>query len=159
MRNHENEISNLLYSYTERFDLGDQEGAAELFKHAKVIIGQDGESVDYQGLLEIWRSLVIIDEKTGTPRTKHTCTNAIIEVDEANNIATARSYYVVYQQTETLPLQPIVAGRYHDKFELVDNQWRFSERDYRMMEMVGDTSQHLRQDNDNSVRFQENDRG
>ncbi|MCP4611297.1 MAG: nuclear transport factor 2 family protein, partial [Planctomycetes bacterium] len=69
MRNHENEISNLLYTYTERFDLGDQEGAAELFKYAKVIVGQDGESVDYQGLLEIWRSLVIIDEKTGTPRT------------------------------------------------------------------------------------------
>ena len=144
MPNHENAISNLLYSYTERFDAGDQEGAAELFKHARIIVGENGECVDYLGLLANWRAIVILDEETGSPRTKHCCTNAIIEVDEANRRATARSYYIVYQQTPTLPLQPIVAGRYHDIFEYVDNQWRFSERDYRMMDLIGDLSQHLR---------------
>ena len=69
--------------------------------------------------------MVIVDPSTGTPRTKHTCTNAIINVDEDNLAAAARSYYVVYQQTDTLALQPIVAGRYHDKFERIDDQWRF----------------------------------
>ena len=144
MQNHANDISNLLFSYTERFDLGDFEGAAELFRHARVLIGAKGESVDYQGLLSNWRSMVIVDPITQTPRTKHTCTNAIIEVDEEAKTATARSYYVVYQQTDTLPLQPIVAGRYHDKFERVDGIWRFCERDYRMMEMVGNMSEHIR---------------
>ena len=144
MRNHVNEITSLLYSYTHLFDEGDLEGAAELFKHARIITGGNGESIDSTALLELWRKLVIIHEKTGTPRTKHTCTNAIINVDEASNTATVQSYYVVYQQTEKLPLQAIVAGRYEDKFEFVGDAWRFSERDYRLMEMKGDVSEHLR---------------
>ena len=144
MRNHVNEISNLLYSYTHRFDAGDLEGAAELFKHARIITGGNGESINSLALLELWRKLVIIHDKTGTPRTKHSCTNAIINVDEASNTATVQSYYVVYQQTETLPLQVIVAGRYEDKFELLDDVWQFCERDYRLMEMTGNVSEHLR---------------
>ena len=144
MRNHVNEVSNLLYSYTHRFDAGDLEGAAELFKHARIITGGNGESIDSVALLELWRKRVIIHDKTGTPRTKHTCTNAIVNVDEASNSATVQSYYVVYQQTETIPLQAIVAGRYEDKFEMVDGAWRFCERDYRLMEMTGNVSEHLR---------------
>ena len=30
--------------------------------------------------------------------------------------ATIRSMYTVFQQTETLPMQAIIAGRYHDPF-------------------------------------------
>jgi len=48
-------------------------------------------------------------------------TNPIIEVDEDAGAATCRwghlplagDYYTVLQQTEELPLQTIVAGRYH----------------------------------------------
>jgi len=144
MRNHVNEISKLLYAYTHRFDAGDLEGAAELFKYARLITGPDGESVNSAEMLKIWQAMVIIHEETGTPRTKHSCTNAIIDVDEAKKSATARSYYVVHQQTKTLPLQAIVAGRYEDKFELVNDVWRFSERDYRLIEMTGDMSEHIR---------------
>lgn len=144
MQNHANEISNLLYSYTHRFDGGDLEGAAELFKHAKIITGENGESIDSTALLELWRTLVIIYPETGTPRTKHSCTNAIINVDEENNKATAQSYYVVFQQTNTLPLQAIVSGRYEDKFERVNGTWRFCERDYRLIELTGNMSEHIR---------------
>ncbi len=144
MQNHANEISNLLYSYTHRFDGGDLEGAAELFKHAKIITGENGESIDSTALLELWRTLVIIYQETGTPRTKHSCTNAIINVDEENNRATAQSYYVVFQQTDTLPLQAIVSGRYEDKFERVNGTWRFCERDYRWIELTGNMSEHIR---------------
>jgi len=144
MRNHANEISNLLYTYTHRFDAGDLAGAARLFKHARVITGEGGESVDSAALLKIWQAMVIIHEETGTPRTKHSCTNAIIDIDEANSTATAQSYYVVYQQTETLPLQAIVAGRYEDEFELVDDAWRFCQRDYRLIEMMGNVTEHIR---------------
>tara|TARA_B100000767_G_scaffold261661_1_gene273496 strand:- start:653 stop:1123 length:471 start_codon:yes stop_codon:yes gene_type:complete len=142
MRNHDQDITNLLFTYTERFDLGDFEGAADIFKHAKIIIGSNGETINSQGLLENWRSMVVVYE-SGTPRTKHVCTNAIVDVDLDNATATSRSYYIVYQQTKVLPFQPIVAGRYVDKFELVADQWRFSERDYRLMEMVGNISKHL----------------
>lgn len=142
--NHHNQISNLLFEYTHRFDSGDFASAAELFKHAEIITGKNGETINSNQLLGIWQSMVMTCEKTGSPQTKHICSNAIIEIDEQNNTASAKSYYVVYQQTETLPLQAIAAGRYHDKFECIDNLWHFCERDYRMLEMTGDTSQHLR---------------
>jgi len=138
-----NAIRNLLYLYTERFDLGDLSGAAELFRHARIITGDQGDSIDAEALLALWKKHVILYQETGTPRTKHQCTNAIVELDEGGLTASARSYYVVYQQTDSLPLQPIVAGRYLDRFECIDGEWRFSERDYRLMEMLGNTSQHL----------------
>ena len=105
-----NAIRNLLYLYTERFDLGDLSGAAELFRHARIITGDQGDSIDAEALLALWKKHVILYQETGTPRTKHQCTNAIVELDEGGLTASARSYYVVYQQTDTLPLQPIVAG-------------------------------------------------
>ena len=79
----------------------------------------------------------------GTPRTRHVVTNPIIEVDEAAGTATCRSCYTVLQQTETLPLQVIAAGRYLDTFARVDGQWRFASRDYSLFDMPGDLSQHL----------------
>jgi SnoaL-like domain len=79
----------------------------------------------------------------GTPRTKHVVTNPIIEVDEAAGTASCRSYYTVMQHTDDFSLQPIVAGRYHDQFQCVDGVWRYSFRDYSLMDMVGDVSHHL----------------
>ena len=143
MRNDEQEISNLLFTYTYRFDEGDFEGAANLFQHAQIIVGALGETVDYLGLLDNWRRMVKLYNDSGTPRTMHTCTNAIINTNLDEGTASARSYYVVYQQTDKLPLQAIVAGRYDDTFELVTGRWRFSQRDYRMMEMIGNISEHL----------------
>jgi 3-phenylpropionate/cinnamic acid dioxygenase small subunit len=82
----------------------------------------------------------------GTPRTKHVLSNPILEVDEAAGTASCRSYYTVFQQTETLPLQPIVSGRYHDRFRRIDGEWWFTQRDYSLLDLLGDTSQHLRMD-------------
>ncbi|MDG2473515.1 MAG: nuclear transport factor 2 family protein [Pseudomonadales bacterium] len=143
MRNDEQEVSNLLFTYTHRFDEGDFEGAATLFQHAQIIVGALGETVDYLGLLENWRRMVMLCDSSGMPRTMHTCTNVIININLDDGTARARSYYVVYQQTDSLPLQAIVAGRYVDTFELVEEQWRFSQRDYRLMEIIGNIDEHL----------------
>jgi hypothetical protein len=40
-------------------------------------------------------------------------------------------------------LQPIVSGRYYDRFERRDGQWRFVERRVRT-DLVGEVSRHLR---------------
>lgn len=80
----------------------------------------------------------------GTPRTKHVVTNPIIEIDEKRGRATSRSYYTVYQATEELPLQVIALGRYHDEFERVDGVWRFSYRDYSLLDLMGDLRFHLK---------------
>jgi hypothetical protein len=55
----------------------------------------------------------------GTPRTKHVCTNAIVEIDDDGQRATSRSCFLVEQQLDDSPLELIVGGRYHDGFERV----------------------------------------
>ena len=44
--------------------------------------------------------------------------------------------------TETVPLQPIVVGRYFDTFSCGDGGWYFTARQVDV-EMVGDISAHL----------------
>ncbi len=141
MSNSYADISNLLSEYTHRFDLGNLEGAAQLFRHARVQTAPD-TWIDYKQLLDIWREGVIMYDD-GTPKTKHVCTNAVINIDEDNDAADSKSYYVVYQQTDTLPLQPIAAGRYYDKFERVDGAWRFCERNYSLLDHVGNMEEHV----------------
>ena len=139
-------ITNLLATYAHYIDTGDLDGAARLFTHAriKVGVGPGGATlIDSKALLEVWRDNIII-HANGTPRTKHVITNANIDVDESGGVATCHSYYTVFQQLEGFALQPIIAGRYHDVFEHVDDAWRWSFRDYSLVDLVGDLSQHLR---------------
>ena len=141
----ETQITNLLYRYAECIDTGDLDGAAELFAHARIRVGGPDpghDTIDAARLLAIWKSLIVL-HADGTPRTKHVTTNPIIEIDEDAGTANCRSYYTVLQQTDELPLQTIVTGRYHDRFERVDGKWRFSYRDLTLMDMVGDVSHHL----------------
>ena len=63
-------------------------------------------------------------------------------MDEEAGSGTARSYYTVFQQTDELPLQPIIAGRYHDTFHLVDGEWWFDTREM-FVDLTGDLSHHL----------------
>ena len=139
----ETEIANLLYTYAEYMDSGDFAGAASLFRHARLRVGGGGDGmVDADTMLSLWRGMVIV-YPDGTPRTKHVVTNPIIEVDDAAGTATCRSYYTVLQQTDGFPLQVIVTGRYQDRFERVDGRWRFTYRDYSLIDAAGDVSHHL----------------
>ena len=85
----------------------------------------------------------VIVHANGTPRTKHVTTNLAINVDEEAGTATARSYFTALQAVPDLALQAIVAGRYHDRFERCDGQWRFVER-HVITDLVGDVRHHLR---------------
>jgi 3-phenylpropionate/cinnamic acid dioxygenase small subunit len=85
--------------------------------------------------------LIVYDD--GTPRTKHVTTNVAIEVDDQAGTAVSRSYFTALQALPDLALQPIVSGRYHDRFERRDGHWRFVERRVRT-DLVGDVSRHLR---------------
>lgn len=142
MSNSAVEITNLLYRYAEKMDSGDLEGAATLFRHAQIRTHGSKDLVDAHAILQIWHRHIKI-YPCATPRTKHLITNPIIEIDEALGKATVRSYYTVLQATAGLALQPIAAGRYHDEFERIEQQWRFSYRDYSQLEFTGDLSFHL----------------
>ena len=88
-------------------------------------------------------ALEVVRLHDGSPRTKHVTTNLIVEVDEAAGTATARSYFTVLQATPALPLQPILAGRYHDRFHRSRHGWRFTERLIHL-DLIGELREHLR---------------
>jgi 3-phenylpropionate/cinnamic acid dioxygenase small subunit len=139
MSDHDREIENLVHAYAERIDAGDLAGVAALFRHGRInpapgVVIEGSEQV--QRLYE--RSTRLYDD--GTPRTKHVTTNVIVEVD--GGTASARSYYTVFQQTEELPLQAIIAGRYRDTFHRVDGTWCFDTREI-LVDLTGDLSHHL----------------
>ena len=135
-------IAALVYTYAERIDAGDLAGVAALF--ADGIYGSDrgGRYEGAAAVREVLTRLVKLHDD-GTPRTKHVTTNLVVELDDRAGSAIARSYFTVLQQTPAIPLQVIVAGRYHDRFVRADGHWRFAER-LVYMDLVGDLSDHLR---------------
>lgn len=135
-------IENLIYTYAELIDAGQLEAVAELFREAEVHAPEVGgkPSVGFDAVLHTYRAATRIYPDTGTPKTRHLTTNVIVEVEGEQ--ARARSCYTVLQATDELPLQAIIAGRYHDEFKKVDGQWRFSKRNM-FVDMLGDCSAHL----------------
>ena len=134
-------IENLIYTYAERLDSGDLVGVADLFENGRIeaapgIMIEGAEQVRrmYEGSTRLYED--------GTPRTRHVTTNVTIEVDEDSVTARSRSSYTVFQQTDELPLQPIIVGRYHDTFHLVEGQWSFDTRAM-FVDLKGDLSHHL----------------
>lgn len=136
------QITNLLHIYAERIDAGDLESAAALFAKGRIKTGPDTGIVGTKAILELWRSIVRI-YPCGTPRTRHVVTNPILHIDETAGTARCRSSFMVFQATEDLPLQPICAGRYLDQFVLDGREWRFAEREYSQLNLIGDVSRHL----------------
>ena len=137
-------IANLIYTYAERIDHGDYEGIGDLFAHAEITAeAMDDPVRGRDAVVAMYTASTRIYEDTGNPKTKHVTTNLIIEVDEAGDRATARSYYTVMQAVAgSLALQPVISGRYRDEFERVDGGWRFARR-HMFVDLVGDLSQHL----------------
>lgn len=139
------EIESLLYVYAERIDAGDLDGLAELFSHGRIRAGPDApDEATFEGrdrVRGMYEAATRLYEN-GTPLTRHLTTNAIIEVDDEAGTGSARSSYTVFQRTESLALQPIIVGRYHDTFRRIDGRWWFDTR-VMLVDLPGDLSQHL----------------
>jgi len=141
------EIENLLYTYADRIDRGDLDGVADLFAHGR-IHGQEGGGPEtvFEGreaVRKLYGMATRIYDDSGTPKTKHVTTNAIIEVDDEAGTATAQSSYLVTQATPELPLQVIITGHYRDTFHRVEGQWWFDTRTM-YVDQAGDLSHHLK---------------
>jgi hypothetical protein len=137
------DITNLIYTYAERIDLGDFDGLADLFADADITA--EGGEVAYHGRDEVLGMYTASTRRydNGTPRTKHVTTNPIVEVDEEAGTATCRSYFTVLQAVPgVFSLQPVISGRYHDGFARVGGTWRFASR-HMIVELVGDLRHHL----------------
>jgi 3-phenylpropionate/cinnamic acid dioxygenase small subunit len=140
-------IENLIATYAELVDDGDFAGVGILLADA-TFTGGSGSVSGGDAIEKMLRDNVIVYED-GTPRTKHVTSNVAIEVDEEEGTAVSRSYFTALQALPDLALKPIVSGRYHDRFERRNGQWRFVQRHVRT-DLLGDVSRHLRGSGDDA---------
>ena len=133
-------IRNLLGRYCDLVDDGDWDAVGGLFTDGRLATA-DGVvlAAGATDVAAFYRRGTLLHD--GSPRTKHLVTNtALTFLDEA---AVARSSYLVLQSIDgTLPLQPIICGRYEDTFSRAGLAWRWDERRF-SVDLTGDLSQHL----------------
>ena len=135
------QIRNLIGTYCERMDLADHAGVGELFGDDGVVATEDGSELA-RGAVAIaafFAGLVKLHD--GQQRTKHLVANTVLAPAD-DDVVIARSSYLVLQATDDLPLQPIMAGRYVDRFERRAAGWHWAERRY-LTDLVGHLSHHL----------------
>jgi len=135
------EVRNLLGRYCERIDAGDFTGVGELFEHG-ALADENGHELARGATAVAAFYAAGTKLHDGSPRTKHLVTNTVLDIDEEQGSATARSSYLVLQQIGSDPLQAIITGRYLDTFEHAEGRWRFTERRF-YVDLVGDLSEHL----------------
>jgi hypothetical protein len=135
----ESEVRRLLAIYAHNLDDGLVDANADLLAHARFKVGD----AIVEGRDEIAHFLRTNLQYHGddTPRTWHSVSNVIIEVESAT-AARSICYFTVHQALPGLPLQPIVTGRYIDSFERRDDIWRFASREVEGR-LFGDVSKHV----------------
>jgi 3-phenylpropionate/cinnamic acid dioxygenase small subunit len=135
------EIVELLYRYAELIDAGDFDGVGALLSRAS--FGGTGPQ-GVSGAENIAKLFAVTTrrypEHGNTPRTRHLVLNPIVEL--SGDTAVARSTFCVVQDTESVPIQPIVVGRYVDTFGRTADGWHFTERKVEI-QMLGNVSEHL----------------
>ena len=124
--------TNVLFEIAEAMDAAAYDTLESLLEHAALAEGGAAAVTHFRSIVKI--------HPDGTWRTKHVTTNPIVAVNDDE--ATIRSMYTVFQQTETLPMQAIIAGRYLDTLRRIDGTWRLVERRY-FADLIGDLSDHL----------------
>jgi len=135
-------VNELLYNYAELIDAGDFDGVGALLSRAT--FGGTGP-LGVSGAENIAKLFAATTRRYpdhgNTPRTRHLVLNPIVELKQ-DGTAASRSTFCVIQDTDTVPMQPIVVGRYFDTFGHDDSGWYFTERKVEI-QMIGDVSAHL----------------
>jgi 3-phenylpropionate/cinnamic acid dioxygenase small subunit len=135
-------ITELLYEYAELIDAGDFDAVGQLLARATFAGTRSASTSGAEAIAKLFAMTTRRYPEFGnTPRTRHLVLNPIVDVAD-DGTAAARSTFCVVQNTETVPLQPIVVGRYFDAFRRDDLGWYFTARRVDV-EMIGDISAHL----------------
>ena len=135
-------IMSLLNRYSHTVDGGDIDGFTALFAKGEWYV--EGTKPN-RGSKEVFDKVLskVIIYADGTPRTRHVNSNIELSIDEKSGTATGQRYVTVLQQTDSLPLQAIFSGHYHDEFVKDNGTWRFAKTVIHRP-LLGDLSQHLR---------------
>lgn len=137
-------IRNLLGAYCDLVDAGDHAAVGDLFGDDGVLAADDGTVIarGRDAIADFYARTTKLHD--GFPRTKHVVANTVLEPGD-DGAVTARSSFLVLQASDGLPLQPIITGRYVDRFERDgSDQWRWAERRF-TADLVGHLGHHLEQ--------------
>jgi hypothetical protein len=137
-------IRNLLGRYCDLMDAGDWPGIGALFARGRLVTDDGTELAEgASAVAEFYARGTQLHD--GSPRTKHVVVNTVLDEPAAGGTVEARSSYLVLQAVEGMPLQPIITGRYVDRFapDGDGRDWHFVERAF-AVDLVGDLSRHLR---------------
>jgi hypothetical protein len=138
----EQAIANLVYGLAEAIDDADHDRIERLFGDADFQLAGREPRRGGAAFREVVEQSMLLHD--GSPRTQHLVTNLQITFDDDGDVASARSYVTVLQAVDGFPLQLVLAGRYHDRFQRdADGRWSWVERGMRI-DLVGDTSWHTR---------------
>jgi ketosteroid isomerase-like protein len=122
----ERAIENLIASYAFLNDDADIAGLGELF--ADAVCTLDGTTARGSGEVETLARTIINIGADGRSTTSHEITNIMLDIDEEPGTAVGRAYWTLYLTVSGAPRQPVMAGRYLDRFERRAAGWRFAER-------------------------------
>ena len=138
-------VTELLYRYAELIDAGDFDGVGQLLARSTFGGPASGSVSGADNIAKLFAMTTRrYPDHGNTPRTRHLVLNPVVELNGDGTAAT-RSTFCVVQDTETVPIQPIVVGRYYDTFGHdpdVPGGWYFTERTVEI-QMIGDVSAHL----------------
>lgn len=137
------EAAELLARYAEAIDAGDFEAIGALLARCTITDAENRTiATGSDEIAALYRSTTK-RHADGMPLTAHIISNVIIERVDGNELE-MRSRFVVFQSTQTLPLQPIAVGRYVDRVARDDGVpgWHFSRRAM-IPEFWGTTVEHL----------------
>lgn len=148
------EIARQIYAYAECLDGGDLDGVCRVLEHCTIRVPQNG--LDLKGpaaIRKMFEDYTVFYDRDGNrvhpdtpgahPHTCHFVANLLIDVEDDGRHAHSKSYVIVFQARPGFTLQPIFRNRYHDRFEVIDGRWRFTERVEILDEFQGDVSHHL----------------
>ena len=134
-------VAELLARYAEAIDAGDFDAVGRLLAEATLEDADGNEICSGASAASALYAATTRRHEDGTPLTAHVITNVIVEGLGPDEVE-MRSRFTVFQATPTLPLQPVVVGRYVDRVARGADGWHFVRR--RMIpERWGDVSEHL----------------
>lgn len=134
-------ISSLIARYTRLVDTAAYDELGAMFEFGEITANRGGKPL--RGAAAIAEFYGRTNKSYGElgASTLHIVTN--LEFDELSDAsATVRSCFVVLQSRPDLPLQPIVCGRYLDRFTRGANGWRYASKHIEVG-LIGDLSHHL----------------
>jgi len=137
-------VAELLARYAEAVDAGDFDAVGMLLSDATLVDEAGREIASGATAISALYSAMTKRHADGTPLTAHVITNVIVEPVGPDELE-LRSRFTVFQATPELALQPIVVGRYMDRVERLEGQWRFTRRQM-IPERWGQVGEHLRFD-------------